>query len=323
MLEQEKQFIQNNPSVRLITWSQDMVNSIVAVWEISRKSKEKLLVEFGTEVITPEVIKERRLNDPHYNKVAEETFHGAIHSAIPIGKTVSMTVEFGDTSTVFRSHLVRHSGITGHWAKSNRSGDLSKFKYPVPKLILGNPEALELYLIAMSNTRESYRKLIALGMLEEDVREILPVGHTQTISSAIPLHSLAHIVNVRSSWFASEFWVEIIGQLMNEIKTRVPEGELIARSLAPNIPTTYHPNELEALTRFPKDLSDPQGPRIDDNPIDPIMYQLLVDRGMPMRPYHEYILPKALNKARMMRDALSKVWTGQAKEILDRVTEGL
>lgn len=316
----ESRFICNKPMISLVDTPSSIVPKILAIWDASKLTEEAMMNKYGKLFPNTTDIELWMNKSEHNRQHAYDVAKKCLSSEIPVVKNVELTIQFRDTSTVFRSHLVRHSGITGHWARSNRLRDLKEFTYSVPALVMSNPEALEVWLDQMEMTRKNYLKLKALGIMEEDCREILPVCHTQTIISTISLHALAHIINVRSSWFASEFWTDIVSQLMEAIRT-LEHGDVIADALAPKIPTSYHPNEIEALTRFPEDLNDPQGPRIDDNPIDPIMYKLLVDRGNPMKPYKDYILPKAMDKAKVLKAKLSKVWTGEALRILETVME--
>ena len=217
----ESSFICNTPQIKLVNRPSNIVATLLSIWDNSKLTEEAMMNKYGCLYPTSDQVKWWMMQSEANTQHAYDVATKCISSEIPVTKNVELTIMFRDTSTVFRSHLVRHSGITGHWARSNRLRDLKDFTYSVPNLVMSNPEALEIWLDQMGMTRKNYLKLKALGIMEEDCREILPVCHTQTIMSTITLHALAHIINVRSSWFASEFWVQVISQLMRSEERRV------------------------------------------------------------------------------------------------------
>lgn len=317
MRKLEQDYINNTPKVTLISATEDIVPTLLTVWENSKLTKEMMIEKYGVDWVTKQAVHNWIIKSLENHNEAMKTVRKISAASIPVSKMVSFVFEFRNTSTIFRDHLVRHTGLTGVWARSNRLGDLSEYEFYMPELIKANPEAREVFLESTAKVREMYNDLRNLGVMDEDCRDILPVAHLQNITANLSLHTLAHIIKVRSGWFASEFWLPIVAQMIDEIR-RIKGGDMIADGLIPKVDVLHHPDEVDAMTRFPA-LDDPQGPRVDSCPPDPILYNILLNRGIKIEQYHKYILPKAYEKAVKLKNSISRIWTGEALTILLKV----
>ena len=111
---------------------------------------------------------------------------------------VSFTFGIDGLSRVASHQLVRHRLASF----SQQSQRYVKMNYDpeavvIPPSIKNNPEALEIYLDAIKNSQETYKKLIELGISKEDARFILPHGHSTRLVVTMNARELHHFFSLR------------------------------------------------------------------------------------------------------------------------------
>ena len=88
-----------------------------------------------------------------------------------------------------------------------------KFGYYIPNSINRNEEAKVIYDDCMSYILDSYNKLISLGIKQQDVANILPLGHHTTIVCKINIRALSHMFEVRECTRAYEEFRKLMKEL--------------------------------------------------------------------------------------------------------------
>lgn len=93
-----------------------------------------------------------------------------------------------------------------------------KFGYYTPNSINKNKEAKTIYDDCMSYILDSYNKLIDLGIRQEDVANILPLGHHTTIVCKINVRALSHMFEVRTCTRAYEEFRKLMRELRSVLE---------------------------------------------------------------------------------------------------------
>ena len=88
-----------------------------------------------------------------------------------------------------------------------------KFGYYTPNSINRNKEAKVIYDDCMSYILDSYNKLISLGIAQQDVANVLPLGHHTTIVCKINVRALSHMFEVRECSRAYEEFRKLMKEL--------------------------------------------------------------------------------------------------------------
>lgn len=88
-----------------------------------------------------------------------------------------------------------------------------KFGYYTPNSINRNEDAKIIYDDCMSYILDSYNKLISLGIAQQDVANVLPLGHHTTIVCKINVRALAHMFEVRECSRAYEEFRKLMKEL--------------------------------------------------------------------------------------------------------------
>jgi thymidylate synthase (FAD) len=227
--------VNQTPKVTLLTWTKDPLETVYAVWCMS-KSEAPLL---STDAVKAHVAKEE----------IEKLFAAVIAQQIPVGAHIDFVFAIENVSISWREQAVRHTiGTTASperlgadmvmldtlpdiadsrwWSQSMRIQDMRNFAsaghYRLPQSLEGNDTALQLYHNFMKEAQTTYRGLQALGVPLEDAREVLPLAVQHRISWRLNINSLQHIVGKRSCWILQQgIWGPVIEGMISELATKV------------------------------------------------------------------------------------------------------
>lgn len=177
----------------------------------------------------PEIM-EMLLKDPEENKKFVKQLLDMGHTS-PFEHT-AFTFGIEDVSRALTHQLVRHR-IASYSQKSQRYVSEAQFGYYTPLKIEHNsdPEVQAVYAQTMKDIQASYDKLVALGVLKEDARYVLPNAcYTSIIVTA----------NARSLF--NFFQHRCCSRAQTEIRTAAKEMLELVRDVAPVIFMNAGPN---------------------------------------------------------------------------------
>lgn len=115
------------------------------------------------------------------------------------------------------THIIGTSRVQGSTRYIKYNDD--KFEYYTPKAIMKNELALDEYKDIMDEIGLAYNRLLGLGIKQEDVANILPLGHHSTMTLKINVRALMHLYGVRTCSRAYEEFKEFMNELSKEIKS--------------------------------------------------------------------------------------------------------
>lgn len=125
--------------------------------------------------------------------------------------------------------LVRHR-IASYTQKSQRYVNESNFDYVIPDTIKNNEEALKIYKDFMEITRDTYKKLINIGIPKEDARFVLPNATKTEIVLTANFRELRHMIKLRGSkdaqWEIRRVFIEILKILKEYAPTVFEDFEI-------------------------------------------------------------------------------------------------
>ena len=132
--------------------------------------------------------------------------------------------EFADVTMVISNRSIRllreimraRVGVS-FVQQSTRYVNLDDFEYFTPNSIKKLDLANGIYAEAMEEIKDAYKSLIEIGVPQEDVANILPLGSNTTVIMKINLTALQNLMNNR---LCTRAYHEA-RQLMNEIKTEL------------------------------------------------------------------------------------------------------
>ena len=113
------------------------------------------------------------------------------------------------------THIIGTSRVQASTRYIKYEGD--KFGYYIPNSIKSNEQALNEYEDIMEEIALAYKRLLALGIRQEDVANILPLGHNSTMTLKINVRALMHLYNVRTCSRAYEEFRKFMKDLSSEI----------------------------------------------------------------------------------------------------------
>jgi len=99
-------------------------------------------------------------------------------------------------SRAFTHQIVRHR-LCAFSQQSQRYVHESKFSAVMPKSIISDPTAWEIYNNLIKASRTAYKKLIALGIKKEDARFVLPQATASEIVVSANFREWRHIFRMR------------------------------------------------------------------------------------------------------------------------------
>lgn len=135
------------------------------------------------------------------------------HTRVTEFADVTLLID-GYSARVIRELYTHISGISKVQASTRYikySGD--KFNYYTPNSINKNADAKEIYDNAMKDIIVAYDKLINLGIKQQDVANILPLGHGTTIVYKINVRALMHLYSIRTCTRAYEEFRKLMKEL--------------------------------------------------------------------------------------------------------------
>ncbi len=150
----------------------------------------------------------------------------------------SVTVKLEGVSRALTHQLVRHR-LVSFSQQSQRYVKEEGFTYTVPPAIKEKSEAVSIFRDCMEQARNSYEKMLNMGVLKEDARYVLPNScHTEIIFSC-NFRQLRHIIELRgeikAQWEIREAAIEILKKM---------------KVIAPNCFYDYEINEEKRVIDF-------------------------------------------------------------------------
>jgi len=125
-------------------------------------------------------------------------------------------------SRAFTHQLVRHR-LCSFTQQSQRHVDERNFKYIEPDSIRKNREAHLVFSNLIKESRKAYRKLMSLGIGNEDARFVLPNAVESQIVVSANLRQWRHIIKLRGSqdaqWEIRKVAIEILKTLKKFVPT--------------------------------------------------------------------------------------------------------
>jgi thymidylate synthase (FAD) len=103
----------------------------------------------------------------------------------------------GYSARVIRELYTHIGGAPTRLQESTRYVDGATFEFVVPKKVLNNPEALEVYNNTMAEIREGINALEKLGIHKEDAAMLLPLGMETKVVLKINLRTLISMAQQR------------------------------------------------------------------------------------------------------------------------------
>jgi thymidylate synthase (FAD) len=155
------------------------------------------------------------------DKIAEESREPFIKRLIKAGhisvlEHASVTFRLKEVSRAFTHQLVRHR-VCSYSQQSQRYVREDKFSYVVPPKVAKSNEAEEVFKDCMDKIRESYKKLLDLGIPKEDSRYVLPNSCQTEIVFSCNFRQLRHMLELRgelsAQWEIREVFIEILKEM--------------------------------------------------------------------------------------------------------------
>jgi thymidylate synthase (FAD) len=145
--------------------------------------------------------------------VIERGHHAVLEHAI-------FTFGIDGVSRVCTHQLVRHR-VASFAQQSQRYVRLKgELDYYTPVFIKANPEALALYKETINRTKETYDRLIEMGIDKEDARYVLPSSTASNIIVTMNVRELFHFLELRMCQRAQDE-IRIIAYKMYEILSNI------------------------------------------------------------------------------------------------------
>jgi thymidylate synthase (FAD) len=222
------------PSARLVSWTHDPVETIYSLWEASKTNKP---------IRTVAEIKAECAANPEFNAEVRGLFRKIITDNIPLAENLNFVFILDNVSIAFREQMVRHRigvkigdrlGVdmfpdvhdSTWWSQSMRVLNMGNFAdnegYHIPTSIAKNETARDYYKHVMDKIQDSYNRLSAMGIPDEDARMVIPLAATHRISWGMNLTTMSHIIHKRSCWVAQlDLWRPVIASMLDEVCAKV------------------------------------------------------------------------------------------------------
>jgi thymidylate synthase (FAD) len=117
--------------------------------------------------------------------------------------------------------LVRHR-IASYSQKSQRYIKEGEFNYIIPPSIRNNPEAEKVFIEEMENIKNAYKRLMELGIHQEDARFILPNACETNLICTFNTRSLYNFFKLRCCTRAQWEIREVAQRMLEEVKKVAP-----------------------------------------------------------------------------------------------------
>lgn len=123
---------------------------------------------------------------------------------------VDVTMEISGYSARVIRELYTHIVGVSRLQESTRFINMNDFKYYTPRNIKMNDDAYFVYTEVMEQIRQTYRKLLDLGIPKEDAANVLPLAYKTKIVLKINLRALLHLFNERMCRRAYQEFRELV-----------------------------------------------------------------------------------------------------------------
>ena len=110
----------------------------------------------------------------------------------------SITFEVTNISRACSTQILRHR-LASYNERSLRYVDASKFEFIVPVSIEHNQIALKMFNTAVRKARDTYKKLLDMGMKKEDARACLPLATCTRLMFTYNFREIHHFLSERLS----------------------------------------------------------------------------------------------------------------------------
>lgn len=177
----------------------------------------------------------RHMRDPDaYDKVCEMTLTEKMRELEYVFNTISTPLEFVDytflicdVTRAFTHQLVRHRVGVAFAQQSMRIGDQTNFKYLTPVSMEKDESQLVVYELAMARINYHYKKLIDLGVNQQDARGVLPTNIHTNILMKINLRAFSEMLHTRLCVRAQGEFQDVAKLMMKKVKLVHPFTEPI------------------------------------------------------------------------------------------------
>lgn len=175
-----------------------------------------------------------RVSHQSFEKEREDSHIKFIRMLIKLGHTSVLehavaSFKISEVSRALTHQLVRHR-IASYTQKSQRYVDESNFTYVIPPSIEKESDALNIYINFMSNCKDTYKKLVELGIPKEDARFVLPNATKTEIVLTANFRELRHMISLRGSkdaqWEIRKLFIEILKILKSYAPTVFEDFEI-------------------------------------------------------------------------------------------------
>jgi len=212
-------------------------------------------------------------------QVIKKTVEFLLDSDLPPLESVVFTFEVDDVAIAWRDQLVRDRRAT-YWTQTSRTMDLRTMDVNINESIerLGGSEAVDIYKSCVETIRDTYDKLMSLGVPSEDIR-LNPPSMIQRDYWTITLRQLMKVLKKRTDWIAqATMWHPVISDLLkclpdyisNMLKDKCCRPNVKVELIDGEYKVTDHHYDIENYDRYVG--KDPQ-------PCDPLW---LAYRGYKM-----------------------------------------
>jgi hypothetical protein len=226
--------IMAQPKVTLVTYTQDPMETVFAIWHASKNEEELLATTYIKHVVPKSTVR--------------DLFRRIIAQRIPVGEHVDFVFMIEHISVSWREQAVRHRiGVnpsperlgadivmvdripdlasSSWWSQSMRIQNMGKFaengafRLPASVERSGNSR---LFIETMFAIQSAYNALVANGVPMEDARELIPLGAHHRISWRLNISSLQHIVSKRGCWILQlGIWGPVIRGMITELVQKI------------------------------------------------------------------------------------------------------
>lgn len=158
---------------------------------------------------------------------------------LSVAEHINFTFAISGISRACSHQLVRHRHAS-YSQKSQRYVKEGSFEYVTPNSVKETIDdfgydAVEVYDYIMSKIRESYQKLLSMGIPPEDARMVLPNACETSLTMTLNLREMIHLCNLRLCTHAQFEIQELVTLMRKEILDNTGEfGKMVAGLLVPS-----------------------------------------------------------------------------------------
>lgn len=238
------------PTVKLVSCTEDPIETTYVIWEASRKRHLEPHINREYLKRCRDEAKCRKLKlGGCKDKMADlgdevnRLFLQIIRDGVPVAENINFTFLLDHVSIALREQLVRHRvgvkvgpslgvdmvpdlGDSTWWSQSMRILDMGAFAddeaFLLPEVVARDPLARATYVNSMAESQQAYKELLRAGIPMEDARNVIPLAATHRISWTLNLAALQHIVGKRGCWILQlGLWGPVIKGMIEELATTI------------------------------------------------------------------------------------------------------